>query len=162
MNKEIPIFSEYNIKRKLILIFFFVIICILPVFVLINRHDILAIWCVFLFELILLPFIIMLITDHISLYQDRIETGSVFSKSIILFNDIKGLDLKLIEQTYRWKRWNVLSIVFLNNQNYSLLILPVKSIKRISNIIYALENNNKIKLSENLIEYLNENANYKK
>ncbi|QES75396.1 MULTISPECIES: hypothetical protein [Clostridium] len=104
----------------------------------------------------------MLITDHISLYQDRIETGSVFSKSIILFSDIKGLDLKLIEQTYRWKRWNVLSIVFLNNQNYSLLTLPVKSIKRISDIIYALENNNKIKLSENLIEYLNENANYKK
>lgn len=163
LNKETLIFSEYNIKRKLILIFFFVTICILPILVLVNRHDIPAIWIVFFLELILVPFTIIIITDHISLYPDRIETGSVFSKSIILFNEIKGLDIKLIEQSYRWKKWKVISIVFLNNQNCILLTLPAKSTKRLHDIICALENSNKkIKLSHDLIEYLNENVNYQK
>ncbi|EKQ57617.1 MULTISPECIES: hypothetical protein [unclassified Clostridium] len=160
MNKRILIFSEYNIKRKLILIIFFVTLCILPIFILVSQHDILVIWVVFLLELILVRFTIILITDHISLYSDRIETGNVFSKSIILFNEIKKLDLKLIEQSYRWKKWKVISIVFLNSQNYILLTLPVKSTKRLHDIISALESNNNIKLSQNLIEYLNENANH--
>lgn len=156
MKREVPIFSEYNIKRKLILIIFFITLCILPVFILINRHDILSIWLVLLLELMLLPFTIIMITDHISLYQDRIETGSIFSKSTILFSEIKGLDMKIIEQTYRWKKWKVESIVLLNNQNYILLSLPVKSTKRMHDIIFTIEKNNKkIKFSQNIIQYLN-------
>lgn len=162
MDKGILIFSEYNIKRKLILIIFFVTLCILPIFILVNRHDIAAIWFVFLLELMLLPTTIIIITDHVSLYEDRIETGSIFSKSIILFSKIKSLDLKLIEQSYRWKKWTTISIVFLDNQNYVLLTLPAKSTNRLPDIIIALENNNNVKLSQNLIEYLNKNTSYKK
>lgn len=163
LDKVIPVFSEYNIKRKSVLIIFFITLCILPIIFLIKRHDIVIIWIVFLLELILLPITIIMITDHVSVYHDRIETGSIFSKSTILFNEIKGMDIKVIEQSYRWKKWKVTSIIFLNNQNYTLLSLPVKSTNRIHDIILAIEkNNSKIKLGPNLIQYFSENIDYTK
>ncbi|CUU49013.1 hypothetical protein [Clostridium beijerinckii] len=162
MDTERPIFSEYNTKRKSVVIIFFVILCMIPIFLLVNWHDIVVIWSVFLVELFLIPITIILTTDHVSLFSDRIETGNAFSKSIILLNEIKGVDIKSFEQSYRWEKWEDLSIIFLNNQNYILLTLPVKFTKRISDIIIAIENNNnKIKISQNLIKYLNENTNYK-
>ena len=167
MKKEVPIFTDYNIIRKLLILIVFAVGFIFQFFMLVSQHDLVPILFCFLLELMCLLIEIYIATWHVSLYTDRIETGSIFSKETILFKAIKELDIRLVEESCKGKKYEVLYAIFLGYRGQELLKIPVNSrslaTTKIFDIISVAENcNDKIKRSDNLIEYLKENTNYKK
>lgn len=163
MEKEVPIFTDYNMTKKFMVMPIFIILCGFPALPIIYAKDIEVIcFCLFI-EIISLPLTIFCITSHISLYPDRIEIGTWPIKNIILFKNIKKLDIGIVDQTIRYKTNHLLSIIFWGNSGNTLTTIPFKSTSRPLDIISVIgRSNNKIMLSKNLIEYLNENTNYKK
>lgn len=147
----------------------FLLFCGFPVFVIISTggKDIGAIWFFILIELMSLPLTIIIYTDHVSVYKDRIETGNVFSKKTTMFEAIKKLDIKLVQESCRGKKYDVLYAIFFSYRGQELLRIKVEytllSTNRIADIVSVMENyNNNIELSKEFIKYLNENTNYKK
>ncbi len=149
----------------------FMLLCGFPILMIINIKDIGPI-CFFLFvELITLVLTVYIYTDHVSVYPDRIETSNIFSKETVLLKEIKKVDIKLVQESYRGKNYDVLYSIFLGNHGQEILRLRIKytllymlrSTARISDIISTIENyNKKIEISKNFIEYLNANTSYKR
>ncbi|NRT73820.1 hypothetical protein [Clostridium beijerinckii] len=94
LKREVPIFTDYNMIKKLMFMPLFTLLCGFPLFLIISTKskDIGAICFFMLIELIYLPLTIIIYTDHVGVYSDRIETGNVFSKKTTLFEAIKKLD----------------------------------------------------------------------
>ena len=168
MKKEVPIFTDYNMIKKIMFMPLFIFLCGFPAFIIIctEGKDIGAICFFLIIELICLPLTIAIYTDHVSVYSDRIETGNVFSKKTTLFKAIKKLDIRLVQESYRGKKYDVLYAIFFSYRGQELLRIKVKytlvSTNRIDDIISVIKNyNNKIELSKDFIKYLNENTNYK-
>ncbi|EKQ56109.1 MULTISPECIES: hypothetical protein [unclassified Clostridium] len=171
MKKEKPILTDYNMAVKLIFMPLFILLCVFPILMIICIKNI-GFICFFLFaELIMLAVTVYIYTNHVSVYTDRIETSNIFSKETVLFKAIKKLDIKLVQESYRGKKYGVLYSIFFGNHGQEILKLRVKSTPlsillstaRISDIISIIENyNKKIEISKNFIKYLNENTNYKR
>jgi hypothetical protein len=169
LKQEVPIFSDYNMIKKLMFIPLFIFLCGFPGFVIICvKNEEIGVICFFiLIELISLVLTIAIYTDHVSVYKDRIDTGNIFSKKTTLFKAINKLDIKLVQESYRGKKYDVLYAIFFSHSGQELLRIKVKytllSTNRIADIITVIKNyNNKIELSKEFIKYLNENTNYKK
>jgi hypothetical protein len=169
LKRQAPIFTDYNMIKKLMFMPLFILLCGFPLFLIISTKgkDIGAIWFFILIELISLPLTIIIYTDHVSVYSDKIETGNVFSKKTTLFKVIKKLDIKLMQESCRGKKYDVLYAIFFSKRSQELLRIKVKSTllstNRIDDIISIIKNyDNKIELSKDFIKYLNENTNYKK
>ncbi|AQR94262.1 hypothetical protein [Clostridium saccharoperbutylacetonicum] len=169
MKQEVPIFSDYNMIKKLMFMPLFIFICGFPVFLIIcTKNEELGSICFFiLIELISLILTIAIYTDHVSVYSDKIESGNVFLKKTTLFKAISKLDIKLVQESYRGKKYDVLYAIFFSHSGQELIRIKVKytllSTNRIADIITVIKNyNNKIELSKEFIKYFNENTNYKK
>lgn len=77
------------------------------------------------------------------------------------------MDIKLVQESSRGWKYNVLYAILFSKHGQELLRIKVKSTllstNRIDEIISVIKNyNNKIELSKDFIKYLNENTNYKK
>lgn len=169
MKREVPIFTDYNMIKKLMVMPIFIFFCGFPVFLIIDTESKnIGSICFFLFlGIISLSQIIIIYTNHISVYKDRIETGNVFSKKTTLFESIKKLDIRLVQESYRGGKYIVSYAIFFGEHGQELLKLRIESTlsskNRIADIISVMENyNNKIELGKDVIKYLNENINYKK
>jgi hypothetical protein len=160
LKREAPIFTDYNMKNKIRYIPLFIILCIFSILPITSIKDIGGI-CFFLFiGIISLLIAVLILTSHVNLYSDRMEVGSIFSKSIILFKEIKVVDIKSFEGSYRGNGWKTLKIIFLTKNDYMLGSIPANN--RIADVITIIKNSNKeLKISHNLLEYLNGSTNYK-
>lgn len=151
MKRELPIFSEYNMSKKFKIILLLIIFCGLSIFVITSTSDVGAICFILLMQIMSLMILAYILTSHFSVYSDKIEVGSVFSKSIVLFNKIKVVDIKLVEGSYRGHKWSGLRIIFLDKQNHILCSLSAS--KRIPDVISIVKNYNyQIKISHDLKE----------
>lgn len=167
MKKEKPILTDYNMSIKLMFMPLFIIMCGFPIVMIICTKSIGFICLLVFMELIMLAITIYTYTDHVSVYTDRIETRNVFSDVTVLFKAIKKIDIKLVEESCKGKKYNVLYGIFFDNHGQELLKLRIESTlmctNKIADIITIIENyNKKIDISKNFIKYLNENTNYKK
>ncbi|WP_146145470.1 MULTISPECIES: hypothetical protein [Clostridium] len=132
----------------------FIILFILPIFPMTSTSDV-EIIC-FLLAMQIIPSVIAvyILTSHFSVYSNKIEVGSVFSKSIVLFNKIKVIDIKLFEGSNKGYNWSALKIIFLDKHNHILCSLPASN--SIPGVISILKNYNyQINISNDLKEYLN-------
>ncbi len=154
MKREVPIFSEYNMNKKFKTILFLIIFCGWSILVITSAGDVGIICFFILMQIMSLVILVYILTSHFSVYSDKIEVGSVFSKSIVLFNKIKVIDIKLVEGSYRGHKSKALRIIFLDKQNHILCSLSAS--ERIPDVISTLKNYNyQINISHDLKEYLN-------
>ncbi|NRT73826.1 hypothetical protein [Clostridium beijerinckii] len=132
----------------------FIILFILPIFPMTSTSDVEIICFLLAMQIIPLAIAVYILTSHFSVYSNKIEVGSVFSKSIVLFNKIKEVDIKLFEGSNKGYNWSALKIIFLDKQNHILCTLPVSN--SIPCVISILKNYNyQINISHDLKEYLN-------
>lgn len=154
MKREVPVFSEYNMNKKFKIIPLFIILCSLPIFPMISTKDVGIICFLLVIQIIPLAIAAYILTSHFSVYSNKIEVGSVFSKSIVLFNKIKEVDIKLVEGSNKGYKWSAIRIIFLDKQNHVLCSIPAS--ESIPYVISIVKNYNyQINISHDLKEYLN-------
>lgn len=89
MKREVPIFSDYNMIKKLMFLPVSIFSCGFSI-ILITSSENIKEGCFSLFlGIASLLMTIVIYTDHVSVYSDRIETGNVLSKKTTLFKAIK-------------------------------------------------------------------------